>query len=198
MIKYELAPMEGITGYVYRNAYVRYFGGADRYFTPFIASTGLNHKERNDVLLEHNEAFLLGEKRCRSPLPAGIGGQEEKPLPRLVPQILTNRAEDFLVIADRLRQMGYTHVNLNLGCPSGTVVSRGRGSGFLKDPRQLELFLEEIYANCPLTISIKTRIGVTDAENFALLTAMTVHRAALTFCRCLRRLCYAYRSKIGK
>ena len=161
-MQYELAPMEGITGYIYRNAYVRYFGGAERYFTPFIASTGLNHKERSDVLPEHNQAFLLGESG-QLPLTEGSGRQQEKLLPRLVPQILTNRAEDFLTIADRLRQMGYTHVNLNLGCPSGTVVSRGRGAGFLKELRQLTLFLEEIFERCPLHISIKTRIGVTDA-----------------------------------
>lgn len=163
MMQYELAPMEGITGYVYRSAYARYFGGIDRYFTPFIASTGLNHRERNDVLPEHNQAFLLGEESGQGTPTDGSDSQERGQRPRLVPQILTNRTEDFLVIADRLRQMGYTHVNLNLGCPSGTVVSRGRGAGFLRDPRQLELFLEEIYAKCPLSVSVKTRIGVTDA-----------------------------------
>ena len=150
-MQYELAPMEGITGYIYRNAYVRYFGGMDRYYTPFIASTGLSHRELNDVLPEHNRAFVLGGDVFS---------------PRLVPQILTNRAEDFLVIADRLRQMGYDHVNLNLGCPSGTVVSKGRGSGFLESPQKLEAFLAEIYEKCPLSISIKTRIGVTDAAHW--------------------------------
>ena len=58
-MQYELAPMEGITGYLYRNAYVKYFGGMDRYYTPFISSTGLNHNELIDVLPEHNAAFLL-------------------------------------------------------------------------------------------------------------------------------------------
>lgn len=157
---YELAPMEGITGYIYRNAYVKYFGGMDRYYTPFIASTGLNHKELNDVLPEHNGAFLLGKEVEEK------AGQGEAARPCLVPQILTNKAEDFLIIADRLRRMGYSHVNLNLGCPSGTVASRGRGAGFLGYPRQLDAFLEEIYAKCPLVVSIKTRIGVEDMGNW--------------------------------
>lgn len=156
-MQYELAPMEGLTGYIYRNAYVKYFGGMNRYYTPFIASTGLNHKELNDVLPEHNAAFLLGQERAV---------QGEQALPRLVPQILTNRAEDFLAIADKLGQMGYSHVNLNLGCPSGTVVSRGRGAGFLRYPSQLEAFLTEIYEKCPLSISIKTRIGVADTDQW--------------------------------
>ncbi len=159
-MQYELAPMEGITGYIYRNAYVKYFGGMDRYYTPFISSTGLNHKELNDVLPEHNAAFLLGKEVEEK------AGQGEETHPRLVPQILTNKAEDFLIIADRLRQMGYSHVNLNLGCPSGTVASRGRGAGFLGYPRQLDAFLEEIYEKCPLAISLKTRIGVEDMEDW--------------------------------
>ena len=150
-MRYELAPMEGITGYIYRNAYIKYFGDMDRYYTPFIASTGLNHKELNDVLPEHNAEFKLGPESDR---------------PRLVPQILTNRAEDFLVIADRLGQMGYSHVNLNLGCPSGTVVSRGRGAGFLQYPQQLDAFLAEIFQKCSLDISIKTRIGVSDTAQW--------------------------------
>lgn len=181
-MQYELAPMEGITGYIYRNAYVKYFGGIDRYYTPFIANTGLNHKELNDVLPEHNAVFLLGESSRERAAGEGPGqsgevkikagasgenaGQDEQPPPRLVPQILTNKAEDFLLIADRLWQMGYSHVNLNLGCPSGTVASRGRGAGFLAYPRELEAFLEEIYEKCPLSISIKTRIGVADMEDW--------------------------------
>lgn len=151
-MQYELAPLEGITGYIYRNAYVKYFGGMERYYTPFIVSTGLNHKELNDVLPEHNKAFLLGEPSGESAVWEGSGrsvgagardggknaGRAEQYMPRLVPQILTNRAEDFLAIADRLRQMGYSHVNLNLGCPSGTVVSKGRGAGFLEYMRYKE------------------------------------------------------------
>ena len=157
IVQYELAPMEGITGYVYRNAYVKYFGGMERYYTPFIASTGLSHKELNDVLPEHNKVFLPGEGNGES------GGPGRS---HLVPQILTNKAEDFLIIADKLRQMGYSHVNLNLGCPSGTVVGKGRGAGFLGHPRQLDAFLAEIYEKCPLSISIKTRIGVADTDQW--------------------------------
>ncbi len=159
-MQFELAPMEGITGYIFRNAYLKYFGDMDRYFTPFIASTGLNHKELNDVLPEHNEGFMRGLEKDMN-----VKG-EGQIRPRLVPQILSNRAEDFLMIADRLRQMGYSHVNLNLGCPSGTVVSRGRGAGFLGVPSRLDAFLEEIYEKCPLSVSVKTRLGVTDMEDW--------------------------------
>lgn len=137
-MKYYLAPMEGITTYIFRNAYHRHFGGADKYFTPFLANKGLSSRERNDVLPEHNTGIPL------------------------VPQILTNRAEEFLSIAEQLADYGYTTVNLNLGCPSGTVVARKRGAGFLSIPDELDHFLDEIYRKCPLEISIKTRVGMSD------------------------------------
>lgn len=141
-MKYYLAPMEGITTYIFRNAYHRHFGGVDKYFTPFLANKGLSSRERNDVLPEHNTGIPL------------------------VPQILTNRAEEFLAIAEQLADYGYTTVNLNLGCPSGTVVARKRGAGFLSIPDELDHFLDEIYRKCPLEISIKTRIGMSAPEEW--------------------------------
>ena len=137
-----LAPMEGITTYIYRNALAKYYGGVDKYFTPFLANRNLNHKELNDVLPEHN-----------------LGLQ-------VVPQILANKADSFLEITKRLEELGYGQVNLNLGCPSGTVVARKRGAGFLSVPDQLDCFLEEIFAKSPLAISIKTRIGVEQMEEW--------------------------------
>lgn len=134
-MQFYMAPMEGLTGYIFRNAYQKYYGGIDRYFTPFITNKKLNHKELQDVLPEHN---------------AGMD---------VVPQILTNRAQDFLCIAGELERFGYRTVNLNLGCPSGTVVAKNRGAGFLALPDELDAFLDEIFAKCPVAISIKTRIG---------------------------------------
>lgn len=99
----------------------------------------MNYKEIKDILPEHNEGM------------------------HVVPQILTNRAEDFLAIAKELGNYGYESVNLNLGCPSGTVVAKHRGAGFLAVPEELDHFLEEIFAECPLRISVKTRVGVNDA-----------------------------------
>lgn len=84
----------------------------------------------------------------------------------MVPQILANRADVFLNIAGEAGAYGYSSVNLNLGCPSGTVTARGRGAGFLKFPEELERFLDEIFDKCPLRISVKTRIGVDHVEEW--------------------------------
>ena len=138
-MKFYLAPMEGLTGFVFRNAYQKHFGDIDTYFTPFINNKKMNYKEIKDILPEHNKGM------------------------HVVPQILTNRAEDFLAITKELGNYGYESVNLNLGCPSGTVVTKHRGAGFLAVPEELDHFLEEIFADCPLRISVKTRIGINDA-----------------------------------
>ena len=137
-----LAPMEGITTFVYRNAYTRYYGGIDKYFTPFLSNKNLNYKELNEVSPEHNRNLTV------------------------VPQILTNQAEVFLSIAARLADFGYQEVNLNLGCPSGTVVSKKRGAGFLSIPDTLDAFLDEIFEKCPLEISVKTRIGMNSVDEW--------------------------------
>lgn len=147
-MKLYMAPMEGITTYIYRNAYNHYFGGIDKYFTPFIASRKMNRRELNEILPEHNEKI------------------------EVVPQILTNRADEFLQIAKKIAAYGYQTVNLNLGCPSGTVTARKRGAGFLSVPDELDNFLYEIYDKSPLRISIKTRIGVESVEEWEPLLAI--------------------------
>lgn len=143
-MRFYLAPMEGLTGHIFRNALERYFPGTDCYFTPFIAPDQkkiLRTKETRDVLPENNLAQ------------------------HIVPQILTNNPEHFIRTTEVLQELGYDEVNLNLGCPSGTVVSRGRGSGFLAYPEELDRFLEQIFAGSKTKISIKTRVGVDNSDD---------------------------------
>ena len=83
-----------------------------------------------------------------------------------MPQILTNCAADFIKTAKNLQEYGYEEVNLNLGCPSGTVVSKKKGSGFLEFPEELDRFLEEVFGQLDMKISIKTRIGKSEPEEF--------------------------------
>lgn len=148
-----LAPMEGITGYLYRNAVREIFGDPyTRYFTPFIVprpKAGMQKKERRDMLPENN---------------SGID---------LVPQILSNNAADVLQLTHEIRESyGYEEFNLNFGCPSSTVTSGGRGAGMLKDPAALDHMLEELFAQTTVKISVKTRIGIEDPEEYEALFAV--------------------------
>lgn len=144
-MNYYMAPLEGITGYLFRNAYETCFGGIDKYFTPFISPNQkriCRTRERNDVLPEHNKGMIV------------------------VPQILTNQSELFIKTVEYLEDLGYHEFNLNLGCPVGTVVSKKKGSGFLTEKEKLKNFLNEIYDSSDCKISIKTRIGLKDAGEF--------------------------------
>ena len=117
----------------------------EKYFTPFLVphtKKDFNTREKNDILPAHNPGM------------------------NLVPQILTNDAKGFLDTVEKLKGYGYDEVNLNLGCPSKTVVSKGRGSGFLIHTEELNRFLDEIYAKADVKISIKTRIGKFDADEW--------------------------------
>lgn len=144
-MKFYFAPLEGVTGYKYRNAYETFFGQIDKYFTPFISPTGnkkFTSRELNDILPQHNKGM------------------------NVIPQILTNNAEYFIQTVEELKKFGYDEVNLNLGCPSGTVVAKGRGSGFLAHREELDNFLEEIFSKVSVKISIKTRIGKDSPDEF--------------------------------
>lgn len=144
-MKFYLAPMEGLTGYIYRNVQKTYFNNIDKYFSPFIPtnqSTSLKTRELNDILPQNNEGLTL------------------------VPQLLSNNAKDFINTSKRISLMGYKEINLNLGCPFGTVVSKNKGSGFLAKPEELDAFLDEVYSQSVTEISIKTRIGKDSPEEF--------------------------------
>ncbi len=146
--KIYMAPMEGVTGFIYRNTFSRFFGGIDKYYTPFISPgehKNFKSRELKDVLPDNNEGLNVAV------------------------QMLTNNAELFIVTAHRMKDFGYKEVNLNLGCPSGTVVSKGKGSGFLSFPEKLDAFLDEIYnslADTGLDISVKTRLGRYEPDEF--------------------------------
>ncbi|MDF2540573.1 MAG: dus1 [Herbinix sp.] len=144
-MKFYFAPMEGVTGYIYRNAHNACFDHIDKYFSPFIVanqSDNFKSKEINDILPENNEGLVL------------------------IPQLLTNNAKDFIHTAKKIKQLGYDEINLNLGCPSGTVVAKNRGSGFLARREELDAFLDEIFSQAVTKISIKTRIGKDEPDEF--------------------------------
>ena len=144
-MRYYFAPMEGLTDSIYRRLHHRYFSGVDRYYMPFLSPTihrSLTHREDRELPFADTERFTA------------------------IPQILTKVPQDFLWAAQVCLDRGYEEVNLNVGCPSGTVVAKGKGSGMLRSPEALDAFLEEIFSSTPLPISVKTRLGLENPEEF--------------------------------
>ena len=153
-MRYYYAPLEGITDATFRRLHHQYFPGVDKYFMPFLSPT--IHRQ--------------------------LTPREERELPKAdtlpftaVPQLLGKNVEDMLWAIEVCKDQGYDEVNINLGCPSGTVVSKGKGSGMLSDPDALDAFLDAIYAGASLPVSLKTRIGVNDSENWGKL--LEIYRA---------------------
>ena len=121
---YYMAPLEAITTYTYRQAHAKVYGPLDKYFIPFLEThekRDFKTRELQEILPEHNEGIYV------------------------VPQILTNKADGFIRLGKALKDYGYQEINLNLGCPSKTVVTKGKGSGFLAFPEELDCFLDNIF-----------------------------------------------------
>ena len=142
------APMEGMTSPLLRRTHAACFGGCDKYYSPFISTNeaiSMNNKELEDVDHEQNKGL------------------------NLIPQIISNSAYQSAQYIKLLSEKyGYEEVNINLGCPSGTVVSKGKGSGMLRDPEALDLYLGGLKEELDKLsdegvkipkISLKTRIG---------------------------------------
>ena len=153
-MQFYFAPMEGLTDSVYRRLHHRYFPGVDRYYIPFFSPT-----------MHHN---LTTKEKRELPKADSVGFTA-------IPQILTKVPEDFLWAAEQCREQGYPEVNLNTGCPSGTVVAKGKGAGMLADLRKLEEFLDTVFAKAPLPVSVKTRVGLTDSGEFPRLLELFNH-----------------------
>lgn len=143
---FSLAPMEGITGHVFRRVHAECFGALDRCYTPFITPP--------------RAGSSFGGRVRREVDPAANRGLD------VVPQLITKNADEFAWAARLLAEMGYAEVNLNLGCPSGTVVAKGRGAGLLRDPDGLEAFLRDVCRASPLPVSVKTRLGIQDDAEY--------------------------------
>lgn len=142
--------MEGLTGAPFRRVHAKFFGAADRYYLPFVTPTTEPRFTARQLSRELDRDLNRGLN--------------------VVPQLLTRRAEDFIWAAKALADLGYQEVNLNLGCPAGTVVAKGKGSGFLQYPDALREFLDRIFsANLPIAISVKTRIGYSHEDEFGAL-----------------------------
>ena len=138
-MRYYFASMEGVTDSVYRRLHHQFFGGVDNYFMPFLSPTihrTLSHKEDRELPNADTVPF------------------------RAVPQVLTKIPPDFLWAAAVCRDRGYDEVNLNVGCPSGTVVAKGKGAGMLADPGALDRFLDEIFSDAK-----KAGISVLDSHS---------------------------------
>lgn len=150
-MNYYAAPMEGLTDRIWRQVHQKWFGAADapmRYYAPFLSPP------ENRVLIPKKMAELAPEANAGTVV---------------IPQLLARDGELAAWMIGEVRKLGYTEVNLNFGCPSGTVTAKGKGAGMLRDPARLDAFLDAVFSAVESPVSVKTRIGVQKPEEFAAL-----------------------------
>lgn len=150
------SPLQGFTDFRFRNAADQFFGGIDTWFAPYI------RLHRNPEIKNANKRDLLPENNRVS---------------NLIPQVMTNSAEEFLFVAGYVQGLGYTELNWNLGCPYPMVTKRGLGSGLLKDKERINDLLTRVSAESDIAISLKMRLGYDNShEILELLPILEKHK----------------------
>ncbi|NRD24763.1 tRNA-dihydrouridine synthase family protein [Winogradskyella litoriviva] len=137
------SPLQGFTDFRFRNAFNHYFGGIDTFYAPYIRFNNkliIKNSYQRDLQLEHNSEL------------------------EVIPQIMTNSADEFLFVVDYIQELGYKELNWNLGCPYPMVTKRGMGSGLICDPEKINHILERVHKETDILVSMKMRMGYENPE----------------------------------
>ena len=132
------SPLQGFTDFRFRNAFQQHFGGIDTFYAPYIKLNGkliIKGSYERDILPENNTTL------------------------EVIPQIITNDAEEFLFVAKYVQQLGYNELNWNLGCPYPMVAKCGMGSGLISNTSQIEHILKRVHTETDIIVSMKMRMG---------------------------------------
>jgi len=143
MVRLYSSPLQGYTDFRFRNAFQKYFGGIDQYYAPYIRLNGkqeIKAANERDILPANNHSL------------------------KLIPQLMTKDASEFIFIAKYVQELGYNELNWNLGCPYPMVAKRGMGSGMLTSPEKIDEILSRVNAESDIRISIKMRLGYESSD----------------------------------
>jgi tRNA-dihydrouridine synthase B len=137
------SPLQGFTDFRFRNAFHKYFGGIDTFYAPYIRMNGklvIKNNYQRDLKPEHNTEL------------------------ELIPQIMTNDAEEFIFAVKYIQELGYKEMNWNLGCPYPMVTKRGMGSGLICEPQKIDHILDRVHSETNILVSMKMRMGYEHPE----------------------------------
>lgn len=137
------SPLQGFTDFRFRNAFHHYFGGIDTFYAPYIRLNGklkIKQSYQNDLLPENNTTL------------------------EVIPQVITNDADEFIFVAKYVQSLGYKELNWNLGCPYPMVTKSGMGSGLICNPSRINEVLHKAHNETDILVSMKMRMGYEKAE----------------------------------
>ena len=136
-----MAPFRGLSLKAYRQALARHIGGYDSYYAPFISGTGTTSIHPSKLV----------------DLPAANDGGTTT-----IPQLISNRADEIILLGNALYERGYDELNWNLGCPFARIANKKRGCGLLPHPEEIERILDKVCRELKPRLSVKTRLGKTE------------------------------------
>jgi len=132
------SPLQGFTDFRFRNAFQKYFGGIDTFYAPYIRLNGKMIIKANydrDIQPKNNDTLTV------------------------IPQIMTNDADEFIFVSKFVQSLGYKELNWNLGCPYPMVTNKCMGSGLIDDPDRIDRILDRIHTETDIVVSMKMRMG---------------------------------------
>lgn len=139
-----LAPMESVTDIVFRHV-IASAAKPDIFFTEFVNATS-----------------FCSEKGRHSTARRLLFTDEEKPI---VAQIWGNKPENFAKMSVELTKMGFSGIDINMGCPDKNVVRTGSGSALIRTPETAGELIRAAKTGS-LPVSVKTRLGDTSIEQW--------------------------------
>ncbi len=134
----QLGPFQGITDVWFRKSFQSYFSGIDRFFTPFFSGID-TEKSKSLSVAEIDPTF--------------------NDTTNLIPQLLSNNADEVIRFSRQTAEKGYSLININMGCPSSIVTRKKRGSGLLPYPELIQNMTQKLSVQIGHQYSIKCRLG---------------------------------------
>ena len=137
------SPLQGFTDFRFRNAQNKIFGGIDTFYSPYIRLNGklvIKSSYQRDLLPENNKDL------------------------EVIPQIITNDADEFLFVSKYVQELGYKELNWNLGCPYPMVTKCGMGSGLISNTEKINQILHKVHNESDIIVSMKMRLGYDNTE----------------------------------
>lgn len=148
------APMEGVTDEVYRKVLLQLFDEWDYYFTDFLRIPGEGKLTPKKALNHYGQSLYRGQS------------EKAKAHPKMGYQILAGTNSDPSQASSIINDLGFTHLDLNLGCPSKKVNQSKGGAYLLSDLKLLEQIILPIRKSFTGTLTAKIRTGFHDTILF--------------------------------
>lgn len=158
---FTMAPMEAVSNTVFRQV-ISHAAAPDTFFSEFVYAKSITNP--NTKFPVHGRLYVAA-------------AESQKP----VVQLWGNEAADFASATAELRDRGFEAVDINMGCPDGTVIKNHGGSDLIRNPQ----WAEDVIAAAKtsgLAVSAKTRLGYSKVAEYHdwIATLLSQHVAVLT------------------